>query len=250
MRLKKYLILFTVIMSVFGVMPATTYSAPKLEEKQDWNISFLGTMQVPTQLEIVDGKDVIGEIIKFAEKAHKSRPANDGISKVQTHSPEEIAEFFTNNNIGVYQLALKNNGSYNIAMVFAGKIPEKVNANGLSFFDNLKNTTPQKQEELHHFILSGINDMYTKVPDLQDIFQLEILEFYPFEQMNNKNSRIISLGGSAAVRTFKLIQPFALKTYIINKDSELYIFGVLNSGSDRKLWDDMTKEMLRTARWN
>lgn len=250
MGFKKYIFVFTFILTILGSIAGTTYGAQKPEVKKDWNISFLGTMKVPAQLEIVDGKDVIEEIVKFSEKVNKSHPAKDTISKVQTLSPEDIAEAFTNNNIGVYQFALKNNGSYNIAMVFAGKLPAKYNTTGLTFFDKLKNTNQQQQVEIHQLILKGMDDIYTKVPDLQDLFQLEILEFYPFEQMDNKNVQIVSVGGSVAVRTFKLIQPFALKTYIINKNSEIYIFGVLNSGPDRKIWDDMTKKMLSTARWN
>ena len=75
MRLKKYIIVFTVIMTVFGAMIEITYGAPKLKEKRDWNIPFLGTLQVPAQLEIVDGKDVIREIITFDEKVKKSNPS-------------------------------------------------------------------------------------------------------------------------------------------------------------------------------
>jgi len=250
MRLNKYVIVFTVIMTVIGTMIGTTHGAPKPEVTKDWNISFLGTMQVPAQLEIVDGQDVLGEIVKLGEKMNKSQPVQDGISKVPTISPADIAEAFTNNNIGVYQLALKNNGSYNIGMVFVGKVPAQYNSTGLTYFDKLKNTNQQQQEEIHKLILKGINDVYTKEPDLQNIFQLEILEFYPFQQIDNTHAQIISVGGSVAVRTFKLIQPFALKTYIINKNSDIYIFGILNSGPDRKIWDDMTQKMLSTARWN
>ncbi|MBC8016512.1 MAG: hypothetical protein H7X79_12315 [Sporomusaceae bacterium] len=250
MRLEKYAIVITVIMTVFGATIGTTHGAPKSEEKKDWNIPFLGIMKVPVQLEIVDGKDVIVEIIKFSEKINQSHPVKDTISKVQAPSPADIAEAFANNNIGVYQLALKNNGSYNLAVVFAGKLPENYNATGLTFYDKLKNTNQQQQEEIHKLILKGIDDIYTKEPDLQDMFQLEILEFYPFEEMENKNAQIVSVGGSVAARTFKLIQPLALKIYLINKDSDIYVVGVLNSGPDRKLWDNMTKEMLRTARLN
>lgn len=250
MGLKKYVIVFTFLLTVLGPMVGTAHGEPRQEVKKAWNISFLGTMQVPAQLEIVDGKDVIGEILKFSAKLNNSHPGENTISKVQTLSPEDIAEAFANNNIGVYQFALKNNGSYNIAMVFVGKLPEKYNATGLIFFDKLKNTNQQQQEEMHKLILKEIDNVYTKQPDLQDMFQLEILEFYPFEQIFNKNAHIVSAGGSVAVRTFKLIQPLALKTYIINKNSEIYIFVVLNSGPDRKIWDDMTKEMLSTARWN
>ena len=250
MRLKKYIIVFTVIMTVFGAMIEITYGAPKLEEKRDWNIPFLGTLQVPTQLEIVDGKDVIREIITFDEKVKKSNPPKDTVPTVEILSPQDIDEAFANNTIGVYQLALKNNGSYHIAMVFVGKIPAEYNTKGLTFFDKIKNTPQQKQEEIHTLILKGIDDIYTKEPALQNMFQLEILEFYPYEQIDSKKAQIVSVGGSLAVRTFKLIQPFALKTYIINKNSDMYVFSVLNSGPDRKLWDSITNEMLRTARWN
>lgn len=254
MRFKKYVIVFTVIMSVFVMMTETTYGAPKTEAKKDWAMSFLLTMQVPDQLEIVDGNSVIREILTLGEKMKKSHPTHDTLPKTQPFSPEDITQFFANHNIGIYQFALKNSGSYNTAMVFAGKLPAAHNAAGLTFFNNLKNMDQQKQEELHKLILKGIDEVYAEVyakePDLRDMFQMEILEFYPFEHIGTKDVKIISVGGSVAVRSFKLVQPFAVKTYIINNNSDIYIFSVLNSGPDRKLWENMTKEMLRTARWD
>ena len=250
MEFKKHIIIFTVIMTIFGAMVETAYGAPKPEVKKDWNISFLGTVQVPAQLEIVDVIDVIGEYLKFSEKISKDNLSKNTPPKVKIPTSEEIAELFTSNNIGVYQLALKNNGSYNTVFIITGKIPKQYNTNGIKFFNTLTNIDPQKQEELHKLILKGMDEIYTKVPDLQNLFQLEILEFYPFEKMTNKNAQIISAGGSVAVRTFKLIQPMALKVYFVNKSSEIYLFGVIGSGPDRKMWDDMTKEMLSTARWS
>lgn len=250
MNFKKYIAMLTVVITVSVTMLATAYGAPKPELKKDWDISFLGTMQVPEQLEIIDGKDVIEEVMKFSEKASKAYPLKPTAPKVKAPSFEDVSEFFTTNNIGVYQLALKNNGSYNTAILFAGKIPAKNNTNQLIFFDKLKNTDPQKQKELHTLILKGIDEAYTKVPDLQNLFQLEIIEFYPFERMTSQNVEMISMGGSIAVRTFKLIQPAAFKIYVINKNAEIYIFGVINSGPDRKMWDDMTKEMLSNLQWN
>ena len=249
MRIEKYVVVCAVVMMVFGSMIGTTYGAPSEEGKKDWNISFLGTMQVPDQLEIVDGKDVILEMVKIDEKAKKEHPVKVADLKAKTFSPQEITEAFEKNNIGVYQFALKNHGSYNTAFVFVGKLPAQYNVNGVTFFDTLKNMNRKKQEEVHKMILKGIGDVYAKDPELKNVFDVEILEFYPFKQIDNENAKIVSVGGSLAVRTFKLVQPFAFKTYIVNKNSEIYIFTILDSGSDRKIWDKMTKEMLKTAQW-
>ena len=250
MNFKKYITMLTVVMTVSITMLATAYGAPTPELKKDWDISFLGTMQVPAQLEIVDGKDVIEEVMKFSEKASKAYPMKSTVPKMKAPSFEDVSQFFTTNNIGVYQLALKNNGSYNTAILFAGKVPAKNNTNELIFFDKLKNTDSQKQKELHTLILKGIDEAYTKVPDLQNLFQLEIIEFYPFERIISQNVEMIGMGGSVAVRSFKLIQPAAFKIYVINKNAEIYVLGVINSGPDRKMWDDMTKDMLSNMQWN
>lgn len=246
----KYFIVVVVLLANFMAMMGIAYGAPKEEMKKAWNISFLGTLQVPAQLEIVDGKDVMVEIMKLSEKMEKSYPSKKKNPEVKNTTPEEIAATFDENKIGFYEFALKNNGTYNIALVFAGKLPANMNAGGIAFFETLKSTDKQKQEEIHKLILTKMDEIYEKAPDFKDMFQMEILEFYPFEQMTNKNAQIISVGGSVALRTFKLIQPAAFKVYFINKNSELYVFGVINSGQDRKLWDDMSKEMLSSARWS
>jgi len=231
-------------------MIATGYCAVKGEEKKDWNISFLGTFQVPAQLEIVDGKEVIIEVLKMSEKmGEQNTPTKEKLS-ANTVSPEAITAFFEENKIGLYELALKNNGSYNVALLFAGKLPADMNADGVAFLADLKGIDKKQQEEIHTLLQKQINDMYAQNPEMKDIFEIEILEFYPFEQLTNKNAEMISIGASVAVRAFKLIQPGACKVYFINKNSELYVFGIINSGQDRKLWDNMSKEMLSNARWS
>lgn len=247
---RKYLILLAVLVTTLLPMMGTVYGAPKEESKKLWNIPFLGTMQVPDRVEIVDGKDVVGQIMKMSNSMAKANSSPAKRSNVKMSSPEEISAMFDDNKIGIYEFAVKNNGAYNIALVFAGKIPTEGNASGLAFFEKLKNSDKEKQVEIHKIILNGINEAYGKVPELKDMFELEILEFYPFEQLTNKNAQIISVGGSVAVRTFKMIRPVAFKVYFINKDSELYVFGVINSGLDRQMWDTMSKEMLSSARWS
>lgn len=250
MSRRKYFIVLVVLLANILNMTGVVCAAPKVETQKDWNISFLGTLQVPAQLEIVDGKDVFGQMMKVAETMGKSNPSKIDSPKVKAVSPEEIAAMFDDNKFGLYEFALKNNGTYNVAIVFAGKIPASMNAAGITFFNTLKSTDKQKQEELHKTILKGLNDIYVKAPEMKDVLQLEILEFYPFEQITNKKAQIVSVGGSVALRTYKMIQPAAFKIYFINKNSELYVFGVINSGQDRKMWDNMSKEMLSSARWN
>lgn len=228
----------------------TAYGAEKNDSKAAWNISFLGALPVPAQMEIIDIKDVLIELSKLNAKTEEQNPPKDNNLKKKVMSPEEIAAVFETYNIGVYEFAIKNNGTYNTALAFAGKAPAQMNANGIKFFNRLQTTSKQQQKEIHMAILKGIDEVYAKKPDLKNVFELEILEFYPFEHISNKNVEIISIGGSMAIRTFKLIQPAAFKVYFINKNAELYIFAVINSGLDRKMWDQMSQDMLTNAQWN
>ena len=249
MRNRKIFVVLVVLVTAFLVMAGTAYGASKENSNKDWNISFLGTMQVPAQLEIVDCKDVLVEMTKINEKLATAKPAKAQKPNEKVTSPEEVAAAFEKNNIGIYEFALKNNGTYNTAWVFAAKIPDELKPAGITLFDELKATDKKQQAEIHRKILKGMDEFFTKVPDLTEIFQMEILEFYPFEQMTNKNAQIVSVGGSVVFRMYKLIQPAAFKVYFIKKNSELYVFGVVNSGPDRKMWDNMSKEMLSSARW-
>ncbi len=246
---KSKLFMVIVVMTTFLVMAGTAYGASKETSTKDWNIQFLGTLQVPAQLEIVDAKDVITAIGKISEKVEKEKAAKGQKPTAEVMSAQDIAANLEKNNVGIYEFALKNNGTYNTAWVIAFKMPEEFKPTGLSFFDRIQKMDKKQQAELQTQIISGMNKVFTEVPELKDIFEMEILEFYPFEQMTNKNAQIVSVGGSVAFRMYKMIQPAAFKVYFIKKNTQMYVFGVINSGPDRKMWDNMTQEMLGSARW-
>lgn len=217
-------------------------------EKKNWDIPYLGRLYAPVELEIIDGKDVITEFIKMSETIEKSSPVKNQ-SQV-TFSDKTIEEGLSSTQISFYQLAMKNNGTYNTAFLFAGRATEEWNKQGVDFFNKLKSMDSKQQVETHAFILKIMDELYTHKPECKNIFQLEILEFYPFEQFSNKNAQIISVGGSIALRTFKIVYPTAFKIYFIKKDSHFYILGEIDSGTNRKMWQSMTKEMLSTALWS
>ncbi|WP_110955499.1 hypothetical protein [Anaerosinus massiliensis] len=241
----KRMISAMVIVLVIGSAGIVNASATKA-----WEIPFLGTLQVPEQLEIIDGKDVMFAFVKYGEEIEKNKNKNKILrSEFKANPYEEIEKAFDQNYIGVYQFAFKDKGSYNTAFGFAGKIPAQYNANGIDFFDVLKHTDRKKQEEIHTLILKTMKDIYEKETGLKDTFDIEILDFYPLKQFKNEEVQVISGGANLVVRNFKLVRPFAVKVYLIQKNSEIYVFGVLNSGYDRKFWDKMTEKMLRTADW-
>lgn len=242
-------VVLVALVTTFLMMVGTAYGAPKENGTKDWDISFLGTMQVPAKLEIVDCKDVLVELMKISQEMEKTKPASTKKTNEVVISPEEVAAAFTKNKFGIYEFALKNNGTYNTAMVFAFKMPDELKLSGMTFFDELQKIDKKQQAAIHKQIVTGMNEVFTKCPELKDTFQMEILEFYPFEQMTNKNAQIVSVGGSVAFRMYKLIQPAAFKVYFIKKNTDLYVFGVVNSGQDRKMWDNLSKEMLMSARW-
>lgn len=218
-------------------------------EEKTWDISFLGTLKVPAQLEIVDAKDVITEIGKISEKIEKENVAKGVKPAARIISPQEVIAALEKNHVGIYELALKNKGSYNTAFVITFKFPREFEAAGVNFFDSLQKMDKNQQAEVHKQILAGMDTAYAKIPDLKGILEMEILEFYPFEQMTNANAEMISVGGSVAFRMYKIIEPAAVKVYFIKKNKQFYVFGLINSGQDRKLWEDMTKKMLSDAQW-
>lgn len=246
---KRKLFALVFVMMTFLVMAGTAYGAPKETSTKDWHIQFLGTLQVPAQLEIVDAKDVIMAIGKISEKVEKEKAAKGQKTTTEIMSAQDIAANLEKNNVGIYEFALKNNGTYNTALAITFKMPEEFKATGLTFFDNIQKMDKKQQTELQKQIITGMNKVFTEVPELKDIFEMEILEFYPFEHMTNKNAQIVSVGGSVAFRMYKMIHPAAFKVYFIKKNTQMYVFGVINSGPDRKMWEDMTKTMLGGARW-
>lgn len=249
MQKRKLFVVVFVLLTTFWVMIGTAYGAPKESGTKEWDISFLGTLQVPAQLEIVDAKDVIMAIGKVAEKVEKEKAAKGQKTTTEVMSAQDIAANLEKNKVGIYEFALKNNGTYNTALVIVFKMPEEFNPTGLSFFDRLQKMDKKQQAEIQKEIITGTNKVFAESPELKDIFEMEILEFYPFEHMTNKNAQIVSVGGSVAFRMYKIIQPSALKVYFIKKNTQMYVFGVINSGPDRKMWEDMTKIMLDGAQW-
>lgn len=251
MNAKKYVMVLTVLMATLLPVVGIAYGAPQNEDSKLWNIPFLGTMEVPKQLEIIDGKDIVWQMIKVGNEGMKLNPnAYKQGNTVKATLPEDVATMFDESQMGFYEFALKKNNTYSVAFVFAGKVPENGNQGALAFFEKLKSTDKQKQAELQQLIRLQMADAYQKVPGLKDLFQLEILEFYPFEQFANKEAQVISVGGSLAVRSFKILSPVACKVYFINKNSEIYVFGVIDNGTDRQTWDDMSKKMLSNAYWS
>ena len=252
MLIKKWFVVCMVLTTVFFGVAGTAYGAAKESAGyKDWNITFLGTLQVPGELEIIDYKDVVAELLKVIDKEEKLKQIQREKQDINgtAVSPEEIMAVLEKYNLGIYQFALKNNGSYNTAFVLAAEIPEELKAEGLALFDELLRQDKKNQEAIHREIIKGLDEAYAAAPEVKDIFQMEFLEFYPFEQLTNKNVQIVSVGGSVAVRLFKLVMPAAAKVYFIKNNKDMYVFGVVNSGPDRKLWDNMSKDMLSKAHW-
>ena len=249
MQKRKLVVIVFVLLTSLWIMLETAYGAPRESAAKEWDISFLGTLQVPAQLEIVDAKDVIKVIGEIAEKVEKEKAAKGQKTTTEVVSAQDMVASLERNNAGIYELALKNKGTYNIALVIAFKMPEEFKSTGLSFFDKLQTMDKKQQAEIQRQIINITTVALKEVPNLKDVFEMEVLEFYPFEQMTNKNAQIVSVGGSVAFRTYKIIQPAALKVYFIKKNTQMYVFGVMNSGPDRKMWDDMTKTMLGGAKW-
>lgn len=241
-----------VVATTFFGVAGTAYGAEKESlGYKDWNIAFLGTLQVPGGLEIVDYKDVVAELLKVIDKEEKLKQIQQEKQDINgtAVSPEEIMAALEKYNLGIYQFALKNNGSYNTAFVVVAEIPEELKPEGLALFDKLLRQDKKNQEAIHREIIKGMDEVYAAAPETKDIFQMEFLEFYPFEQLTNKNAQIVSVGGSVAFRLFKLVMPAATKVYFIKNNKDMHVFGVVNSGPDRKLWDNMSKDMLKKARW-
>lgn len=252
MLIRKWFVVCVVLASAFLGVAGTAYGAPKEEAShKDWNIAFLGTLPVQSGLEIVDYKDVVAAMMKVVnqeERAKQIQRESQDISGTAV-SPEELLAALEKYNLGIYQFALKNNGSYNTAVVLAAEIPEELKPAGLALFDELLRQDKKKQEATYGQIIKGMDELYRAAPEAKDVFQMEFLEVYPFEQLTNKNAQIVSVGGSVALRIFKLVMPAAVKVYFIRNNTDMYVFGVVNSGPDRKLWDNMSKDMLSKACW-
>ena len=252
MLIRKWFVICVVLAATFFSMAGTTYGAAKEEAgSKDWNIAFLGTVQVPGGLEIVDYKDVLAEMMKVIDQEEKLKQIQQEKQDLggTSVSAEEVLASLEKYNLGIYQLALKNSGTYNTAVVLAMEIPEELKPAGFAMFDELLKQDKKKQEAIYGEIVKGLDGLYAATPEVKNVFQMEILEFYPFEQLTNKNAQIVSVGGSVALRFFKLVMPAAAKMYFIKNNTNLYVFGVVNSGPDRKLWDNMSKDMLSKARW-
>ena len=250
--IKKWFVVGMVLAAAFWGVAGTAYGAAKEEAaSRDWNIAFLGTLPVLGGLEIVDYKDVVAAMMKVIDKEEKLKQIQQEKQDVSgtAVSPEELLAALEKYNLGVYQFALKNNGSYNTAVVLVAEIPEEFKPAGLSLFDELLRQDKKKQEAIYGQIVKGMDELYRAAPEAKDVFQIEFLEFYPFEKLTNKNAQIVSVGGSVALRIFKLVMPAAVKVYLIRNNTDMYVFGVVNSGPDRKLWDNMSNDMLSKARW-
>ncbi len=244
---KNLLIILTLAISA-SALPSLGYAAAQTDKKPDSTISFLGTLEIPSQLEIIDMKDVFIEIIKMGEKLQEEKEAKEGSSSTgeipKKISEENLRTALNQYDIGAYQFALKQNGSYNQAFVLAAKLPPNMKEAAGRFLGEMKTYDKKKQSELKALTEKAIQDAIASTPELKTSFSFELLEFYPFEYTKKGKLQMISAGGSMAVRTYKLIQPFAVKTYLLEKNSDYYVFAIINSGSDRKLWDNLTKEML------
>ena len=252
MLIKRWFVIGLVLSVAFFGVAGTAYGAAKEKAaSRNWNIAFLGTLPVQGGLEIVDYKDVVAAMMKVInqeEKAKQIQRESQDISGTVV-SPEEVLAALEKYNLGVYQWALKNNGTYNTAVVFVAEIPDEIKPMSLALFDELLKQDKKKQEAIYGQIVKGMDELYSEAPEAKDVFQMEFLEFYPFEQVTNKNAQIVSVGGSVALRIFKLVMPAALKVYFIKNNTDMYVFGVVNSGPDRKLWDNMSKDMLSKAHW-
>lgn len=249
MKKGKLVLVLLVVMMSFTTITADVYGESPEQGKKSWYIPFFASMEVPEQLIIIDGKDIINEMAKLMETAGKSYPTRNNQNSKKI-SPEEIGDVFDENQIHFYQFALKENGSYQTAFAFVGKVPDEWNKPAMKFFSELQHIDQKGQQEIRRNILTKMGEAYTMVPELKNLLQVEILEFYPFEKFTSKNSQVVSVGGSIALYQFKMIQPAAFKIYFINKNSKIYLLGVINSGPNRKMWDAMTRDMLSTAQWS
>lgn len=237
-------------LTIICLQAATLYAAPKTEEKKSWTIPFMGTMQVPAQLEVVDGKDVVLSLLRFSEKMEEQRPNKAKLGTQRQISTEDIEKAFAQVQIGAYELALKNNGTYNIAFLVAAKVPKEMTVMSGELFDTVKKADSEKQAEMYNQFTNAMELLYIQSPELKDVLLLEVLEFYPFERLKNRKTEVVSFGGSLAVRTFKLVQPFAFKMYIVKNNADFYVLALMTPGPERKLWNDMTKEMISKVKFS
>ncbi|MDU4962327.1 MAG: hypothetical protein E6X17_16845 [Sporomusaceae bacterium] len=243
--MKKQLFAVLAILTMLAAATVTGHSAPAAASR-DWTIDFMGTLQVPVQLEIVDAKEVILGIEQISRHERAAKGMNTEADALQA---QELAAALARNNIGIYQLALKRDNSYHTAIAFAAKLPEEMLPIGLGLFEELQSMDQQQQTEIRQRFLAEIETGLAASPELAELFNVEVLELYPFEQMTSKSAQIVSVGGSLAFRMYKLIQPAAFKVHFIRRNSQMYVFGVMNSGTDRRLWEDMTQAMLASAQW-
>lgn len=250
MRRKYSLLMILVLVVLFSWSTGVSYAAVKDEPSKNWSIPFMGVMPIPAQLEVVDGKDVVLAMLRMGETFEQQLPAEAKTRRTPPLTAEDVEKAFEKYPVAFYQLALKNNGTYNTAFLFTAKIPQDMNLATTDLFDKIHKAEPQKQAEFQKLITDGLEMMYVKAPELRDVLSLEILEFYPFETMRNSEAEIVSVGGSVAARTFKLINPFAIKVYLIRNQTDYYVTALIASGPERKLWNDMTKEMLSKIRFS
>lgn len=244
MKTKFSIISLLVLLLSLAALPLSLAAAPP---QQTWSSSPLGTMQAPSQLEIIDLKDVLAEMLRASEKYGKpgaQAAAIPGLPGKQA-TPESLLALFDKYNIGLYQLAIKNGTYYHTAYAGAMKLPSEVKFQAELLLQQIKNADKKQQADYQQLITALISQAFT-APELQDSFKFEILDFYPFESFTQKNVQAVSVGGSVALRMYNMLQPVAFKAYLLRNSGEYYVFLVVNSGPDQKLWNETSKAMLLT----
>jgi hypothetical protein len=253
MKNKRIAVLLVMLAACFAV--TGTVCAAGDETTRPWDIPFIGTLQVPARMEIIELKDVLAEAIKFEQKQQAAKqkvlPLNkDKAPAKKQLTLEDLDKFSKTSNFGLYEFAVKAEGTYSTAFAFAFKVPGKMTLDMHAFFNKLRDATTQQEEELRSTVMQGLELAYAKEPDMRDILAFEILEFYPFDRLESGDAEIVGVGGSVAFRTFKLICPVAGKVFFIRKNDELYVFGIVNSGVDRKRWAEIGTNMVSDIQWH
>lgn len=220
------------------------------DPKRMMEIPQFGTMEIPEKLTVVNGSDVVksmaGSLLYLGDimgnKMPKDKvPDKNKMRKVIDEMDRKAREY----GIGIYQLALKDRGSYHTAMMFAVKLPREAYADLMKVQREIECMDRADQLELAmgleritssaSFVVSGCN-----AAD----FGLEIMEVYPVECKMENRMKYTSVGGSVAVRLFKIISPYAFKLYLVQSENGMHLIGFASDGTQRGVWNKVVEKMM------